>query len=217
MNTLSSTCKSELFDGDIGPVKYAFSVPGLSFADYCQGSRISLSPLYKKRSKYWFFLIVLIGLAVILGVLQLIKTVFDHFDIHLYMTLFQDNDDAGFRYSWWNLGVIVLFFYVFLSGYLAMFLLLFRRGRGFQQRVYRNNRSTQLGYYLELGENGLRSRTENGVSCFKWSSVTGFNQRNGMTFISLFAVSFFWLPDDFDGYDRDAVAAFITAKLTKPV
>ena len=211
--------QSELFDGDIGEVKYRFNVPGLSFTDYLRGSGITLRPLRKRRSKYFPLLVAVIALTVMFGLLTLVGAMLTQFDITLYMTIFQGGDetDVNFRHSWWDIGVIMLFLYAFFLGYFALYLHFFRRGRSFQRKVYRSNRSTETGYYLELGEHGLRSKTNNGVSCFKWDSVTGFTTHKGMSFISLFAVSFFWLPDDLDGYDRDAVAAFITAKLTKPV
>lgn len=210
--------QSHLFDGDIGEVKYRFNVPGLSFAYYLQGSGITLRPLRKRRSKYFPLLVAIIALAVTFGLLELVSIMLTQFDITLYMTIFQGSGEADLNvhYRWWNIGVIVLFFYAFLLGYFVLYLRFFRRGRDFQRKVYHSSRSTETGYYLELGEYGLRSKTDSGVSCFKWSSVTGFTAHKGMSFISLFSVSFFWLPDDLEGYDRDAVADFIKDKLGKP-
>lgn len=209
--------QSEFFDGDIGSVKYAFRIPGLSFTDYCQGSQFSLLPLRKRNSKLRVLLISIVALVVTFSLLSLLQIAIDRFDITLYATIFQDSDsgDFGFRQVWWGTGVVMLFLMIFILGYLAMYLWLFRCSRRFQKKVYLNTQSTQLGYYLELGEYGLRSSINNGVTSFKWDSVTGFNHRNGMAFISLFAVSFVWLPDDLEGYEGGKVAAFIRSKMSK--
>lgn len=208
--------QSEFFDGDIGKIKYCFNVPGLSFADYQRGSSITLKPLRKRRPTYRFFLIITIMVVAVFGMLLLTKTAFNYFDMIFLIVLEQGSEGSGFSHTWWNVDAIVLLLYLFLLGYLASFLLLFRRARVFQKKVYLSNQFTKLGYYLELGEHGLRSRTNNGVSCFNWGSVTGFNHGNGMAFISLFATSFLWLPDDPDGCDGSEVAAFIRSKMSKP-
>ncbi|WP_159567720.1 YcxB family protein [Budvicia diplopodorum] len=219
MNSAVNNDNPELFDGDIGPVKYAFSVPALSLADYCRGSRITLSSLYKKRSNLRRALTLCVIFAATIGLFALIDMIFNRFGISLYMTLFQADSEAesGFQLYWWNISVVALFLYAFLIGYFVMFSMVFRRSQHFQKQFYLNGQSTVSGYYLEIGESGIRSKAENGTASFKWDSVTGITRHKGMTFISIHSISFFWIPDSLEGYDCDAVTAFIKSKLAEPV
>lgn len=215
MNTSLNKNNFELYDGDIGEVKYRLNVPGLPLSHYRQGCRIVLRPLRKRRLRYDPILVVIIVYAL----LALANMALSRFDITLFMTVFQETDDAdfGFSHRWWGASVMVFFLYAALLGYFFAYFKFLRCSRRFQKKAHDYSRLAETNYCLELGEYGLRCQTKNGISCYRWDCVTNFTNHKGMSFISLFATSFLWIPDDLEGYDRDAVAAFIRRKLTRPI
>lgn len=115
MNVSLNKNNFELYDGDIGEVRYRLNVPGLPLSHYRQGCRITLRPLRKRRLRYDPILVVIIVYAL----LALANMALARFDITLFMTVFQETDDAdfGFSHRWWGASVMVFFLYAALLGF----------------------------------------------------------------------------------------------------
>lgn len=181
-----------LFDGDIGPVRYTFQVPGLSFEHYCNGNRIALQPLVaKKKSLLQPITNLVLWIIIAVGVMLSIQTIRGEF----------------------NSGLLGTYFFVFILLLLVPGILGTIINKREVKRPYLDQPSCQHGYRIILGEKGLKSITPNGIGIYPWQSVTDFANYKNIDYIVLYPNGFLWIPESLEGYNSVEVSAFILQKM----
>ncbi|GKX53403.1 hypothetical protein [Budvicia aquatica] len=181
----------ELFDGDIGPVRYTFNVPGLSFEHYCKGSAITMQPLEAPRSIFQSINNLIIWLVIAIGVMFSIQIVTERSDrtiLGVYLFLFA-----------------LLFLFPIIMGVIS--------SKRRTKKLYSDIASCLNGYTLVLGEKGLKSVTTKGIVIYPWLAVSDLASHKGIDYIAIYPNGFLWIPEDLEGYNSIEVSAFILQRM----
>lgn len=180
-----------LFDGDIGPIRYTFQIPGLSFEHYCNGYTITMQPLAAPRSIFQSINNLIIWLVIAIGVMfsiQIITSRSNSAVLGVYLFLFA-----------------LLFAFPIIIGVIS--------SKRRNKKLYFDLPSCQNGYTLILGEKGLKAVNTNGIVIHPWQAVSDFANHKGINFIAIYPSGFCWIPEDLEGYNNVEVSAFILQKI----
>lgn len=194
-------------DDYIGTVKYRFNVPALSFASYQAVSTMNVRYLY--RGNRLRNVITAIFTGAILGTIPMILKLCG---VNLFASIWLDTDD-DWDMTFFTVEVLVILLYAVIFGFLAFCLLVRRRAKKVQKKLYADSSFIQSGYQLTLGDAGVSCLSPNMMSAIKWQELGCVKRSKGTIYILLRAGGFLWLPEDLDGCDVDAVYDFINSKV----
>lgn len=182
---------SARFDGDIGPVKYTFDIPGLSFEQYCKGSAITMQPLNAPKSIVQSINNLIIWLVIAIGMMFSIQIITGRPNsavLGVYLFLFA-----------------LLFAFPIIIGAIS--------SKRRTKKLYSDISSCLNGYTMVLGDKGLKAVSAKGIVIYPWQAVSDFTNHKGIDYIAIYPNGFLWIPEGLEGYNSIAVSAFILEKM----